>query len=96
MEDQSPSEKTAHLLKAIAHPIRLEVVLLLGEEVEVTVSTLQARFGLDQPLISHHLISMKDKGLLTIRRQGKHIYYRLAEPVIARGLATFLKSVVVQ
>ncbi|RYF49075.1 MAG: transcriptional regulator, partial [Cytophagaceae bacterium] len=37
----------------------------------------------EQSLISHHLINMRDKGILEIRRSGKNIYYFLVDNAVA-------------
>jgi DNA-binding transcriptional ArsR family regulator len=71
-------EKIAHILKAISHPLRLEVVELLEEREPQSVAEILEQIDVEQSLLSHHLNKMKDKGVLESYRKGRNIYYRLA------------------
>lgn len=75
-------EKTAHVLKAFAHPLRIKIIQQLNEHVELTVTTIYKNLNAEQSLISHHLITMRDQGILDIRRSGKNIYYFLVNTPI--------------
>lgn len=79
-------EKAADILKTIAHPVRLEVINLLDLYKELTVSGIQERLSvsIEQSMLSHHLIKMKDKGVLQSQKSGVSVVYRLAEPNIIR------------
>lgn len=72
-------DKVAEILKAVAHPIRIKVIELLGYNQEMTVSEIYEALGTEQSLTSHHLTKMKDKGVLNCRREGKNIYYSLTD-----------------
>ncbi len=74
--------RVAEILKTIAHPVRLSIIESLQEREEMTVKELQEVTQIDQSLVSHHLIKMKDKGVLTSERSGKNICYRLVDPHI--------------
>lgn len=77
-------EKVAEILKAVAHPIRIQIIELLGQKEELTVSEIYGALGSEQSLTSHHLTKMKDKGVLNCRRYGKNIYYSLADDKITQ------------
>lgn len=77
-------EKVAEILKAVAHPIRIQVIDLLGKADELTVTEIYGALGSEQSLTSHHLTKMKDKGVLNCRREGKNIYYSLADSNITK------------
>lgn len=70
----------------------MQLVLLLTQDQELTVTALHLRFKVEQSMMSHHLINLKDKGILSMRRQGKHIYYSLAEPVFSQTVKLLLTS----
>lgn len=70
-------ELHAELLKALAHPKRLEILHLLRGQ-ELSVSEIQEMLDLPQANLSQHLMVMRDAGVLESDRQGKQIYYRLA------------------
>ena len=71
--------RVAEILKTIAHPVRLSVLETLAELGRLSVSELQEKTGIEQSLLSHHLIKMKDKGVLVSNREGKSIIYELAD-----------------
>lgn len=77
-------EKIADVLKVIAHPIRLKVVEALQDERKLTVGQLADYVDAEQSLVSHHLTKMKDKGILVAKREGKNIYYQLADQQITK------------
>jgi ArsR family transcriptional regulator len=63
-------------IKSISEEIRLRILLLLNER-EACVCELMAVFDMAQSKLSHHLITLRDAGLLTDERRGKWNYYRL-------------------
>lgn len=76
----SDPEKLQHasaILKAVAHPLRLKVVVHLLEHGEMSVNDLCRVLEAEQSLVSHHLINMRTKGVLDCRREGVNIFYRL-------------------
>ena len=77
-------DKIADILKVIAHPIRLKVVEALAEGEKMTVTQLTEFVNAEQSLVSHHLTKMKDKGVLLAKREGKNIYYQLADRKITK------------
>ena len=64
------------LLKALADPIRIQVVEALGGG-ERCVCELTAELGLAQSKLSFHLKVLREAGLIEAREQGRWIYYRL-------------------
>ena len=71
-------DKAAFILKTIAHPTRIAIVDLLKNNNEISVNDLCLKLGgIDQSLISHHLATMKTNGVLSARREGRNIFYRL-------------------
>jgi DNA-binding transcriptional ArsR family regulator len=92
MDEDKRVEKAAYVLKAVAHPLRIKIILMLNEHHELTVSAIYKNLNAEQSLISHHLINMRDKGILDIRRSGKNIYYFLVDPAISEVIACVYKS----
>lgn len=74
-------ELHAQLLKALAHPRRLEIIQLLRDQ-ELCVSDIYEMLDLPQANISQHLMVLRDAGVVTTTRKGKHIYYKLSHPKI--------------
>ncbi len=75
--DAEMLERAANMLKAIAHPLRISILSLLEEDKELTVSEIHATLNIEQSAASHHLGILKDKGVLSSRRDGKNTYYFL-------------------
>jgi DNA-binding transcriptional ArsR family regulator len=72
----------SHSLKAMAHPLRLKILCLLGATNEVSVQDIVEQVGTSQSNISQHLSILRDKGILASRKDANKVYYRIAEPRI--------------
>lgn len=89
-----PGELTAQaeVLKAMAHPVRLCILQgLVGGE-ERNVGELQCSLGAPQSTVSQHLAKLRQAGLLSARRQGPEVYYRLATPLVRRVLRALAEA----
>ncbi len=75
----------ARLLALLAHPIRLQIVELLRCG-EVCVCDMQAALNQRQAYISQHLMALREAGIVTRRKDGLRVYYRLSDPRILRVL----------
>ncbi len=75
-------EHAAGCLRTVAHPHRLRMLQLLLQG-EFTVGELAESCNIPSSGASEHLGKMRDRGLLTNRRQGRQIYYSVAEPGLA-------------
>jgi DNA-binding transcriptional ArsR family regulator len=73
------SERTAGFFKALMHPVRLQILAVLrdGEE---CVCHMEAALGLRQAYISQHLTVLREAGLVSVRRDGWNIYYKVIAP----------------
>jgi len=69
----------ANVLKTIAHPIRLEVLMALEKQEPLAVSDIKKEIGIEveQSLLSHHLVKMKDRGVIQSKKEGKYILYSI-------------------
>ena len=70
-------EKAANMLKAIAHPIRISIVGYLEDGKKRTVTEIHKQLGIEQSTASHHLGILKDRGVLSSKREGKNTWYFL-------------------
>jgi DNA-binding transcriptional ArsR family regulator len=66
-------------MKAIAHPLRLKVLCVLGEG-ELSVQEIVDSVGTSQSNISQHLAILRDKGVLSTRKDANRVYYRIGDP----------------
>ena len=72
------SEEVAALLKQISHPQRLLILCSLSES-EKSVSEIEAACGASQSAVSQFLKSMRQDDLISSRREGKKIYYKIID-----------------
>ena len=68
-----------NLFKALADRTRLRLISLIGDS-EVCVCFFVSVLKTSQPKISRHLAYLRRAGIVTARREGKWMHYRLAEP----------------
>ncbi|HYG95424.1 MAG TPA: metalloregulator ArsR/SmtB family transcription factor [Nocardioides sp.] len=82
---EEQSERIAPLLKAIADPVRLRLLSLVGAHAdsEACVCDLNDAFDLSQPTISHHLKVLHEAGLLDRSKRGVWVYYRVNREALA-------------
>lgn len=81
---------------ALAHPLRLRMLLLMQQEGELCVCELTHALAVSQPMVSRHLAQLREAGLVADRRQGQWIYYRLSPELpdwAGRVLADTVKGV---
>ena len=77
-------EKAAFILKTVAHPTRLAIIDLLNTNARMSVSELAEVLGVEQSLLSHHLITMKLKGILRSDKEGQNMFYALKEKDVTK------------
>jgi len=71
-------ELAARAMKAMAHPLRLRILCVLGAN-EVSVQDIVAAVGTSQSNISQHLAILRDKGVLRARKDANRVYYRVGD-----------------
>jgi ArsR family transcriptional regulator len=74
--------QASHSLKAMAHPLRLKIMCILGGSGEVSVQDIVEQVGTSQSNISQHLSILREKGILASRKDANKVYYRIADPKI--------------
>ena len=70
-------DKKVKILKALAHPLRIEIVTLLSTSGELCVCVLQNTFDVKQSNLSQHLKILKEADILESRKDAAWIYYKL-------------------
>ncbi len=94
---QAPSEElmakadvAAGLMKALSNPCRLLILCMLSDG-EKTVSELEQHLHTKQPNVSQQLARLRHEGLVGARREGRMMYYHLADDRV-RGVLSALYS----
>lgn len=70
--------RAADVFKAFADPTRVKIIALLDAG-ELCVGELCLTLGMSQPAVSSQLRLLRTLGIVTVRREGKHAYYALAD-----------------
>ena len=65
-------------IKAIAHPLRLKILCVLGDQ-EISVQDIVEQVGTSQSNISQHLAILRDKGVLATRKDANRVFYRIGD-----------------
>jgi len=70
-------EEAASKLRALAHPMRVAIIELLDKNKELNVTHIYETLDIEQATASHHLNILKNKGVLSSRREGKNTFYSI-------------------
>jgi DNA-binding transcriptional ArsR family regulator len=73
---QTAARAENRIFHALADPSRRAIFTSLTRG-EAAVKDLTARFDISQPAVSQHLAALKGAGLVSARREGRHVYYRV-------------------
>ena len=82
---QEECAQVAEIFKQISDGTRLRILWLLCH-CEECVSNIAAAMKMSDPAVSHHLKLLRGSGLIVSRREGKEVYYKLADTAQAQLL----------
>jgi ArsR family transcriptional regulator len=71
-------ERASRSLKAMSHPLRLKILCTLDSQ-EISVQDIVDLVGTSQSNISQHLAILRDKGILSSRKDANRVYYRVGD-----------------
>jgi DNA-binding transcriptional ArsR family regulator len=77
----SQTKKVSRLFRMLGQPARLRILIAIGRG-EACVCHLEAALGYRQAYISQHLMTLRQMNLVSARREGRNIYYRLTDLAI--------------
>lgn len=81
-------EKCAELFKILSNSKRLEILDIIKDK-EVTVNEITKLLGTRKSNTSQHLAYLRYTGIVTARRSGKNMFYKLVDPRIIEPCKTF-------
>lgn len=84
MTDPQLYKLHASICQTLANPKRLEIIDQLRSG-DMSVTELAEALGISQSNLSQHLAIMRQKGIVTTRREGLSVYYRLSNPKITQA-----------
>jgi len=71
-------DRASRSLKAMSHPLRLKILCTLGND-EISVQDIVDRVGTSQSNISQHLAILRDKGILSSRKDANRVFYKVVD-----------------
>jgi DNA-binding transcriptional ArsR family regulator len=88
--DRAPEEDitlTADALKAMGHPLRWKILCTLGNK-EMSVGEIVEKIGTSQSNVSQHLDQLRNKNIVSSRRDANRIYYRVRNDQLLELIGT--------
>jgi DNA-binding transcriptional ArsR family regulator len=71
-------KKALHILRAINHPLRQEIVKLIDKNERMTVTEIHTNFKIEQAVASQHLAILRRAGFVNTKKESKFVYYALS------------------
>ena len=78
LDKQENIEIAAKALKSIAHPLRLKILCVIGDQ-EACVQEIVDAVGTSQSNISQHLAILREKDVLVTRKEANRVFYRVGD-----------------
>lgn len=92
LTDEAQRDRSAAVARALADPKRLCVLELLADGAERSVGDLSRGVGCQVPNMSQHLAVLRAAGIVTSRREGSTVLYRVTDPGV-QALVSALQRV---
>lgn len=92
--EQSTFDIQAEFCKAMGHPVRLQILHILGGS-PLSVGELAEQIGISQSLVSRHLHVLLSAGVVSYQRHGPEKIYRLADAKIGE-VCNLVRSVLME
>lgn len=86
----SKARAASGLLKALSHETRLLMLCMLCQG-EKTVSEIEQFLGVQQAVVSQQLARLRAEQVVQTRREGRQIYYRIADPQLSELISVLYK-----
>lgn len=81
MAEAMVTQMMADMFKALSHPMRVKIIQAVGDK-EPCACELVRQLGIEQSNLSQHLSILKARGILTSRKEGQKVFYRVLFPEI--------------
>jgi len=84
--ERNELERIAEVLRALAHPIRLQIVHQLLKKNTLNVTELQQCLDMQQSTVSQHLGKLKSHKVVAYERKGLEVFYRVDDEKVKETL----------
>jgi len=86
LSDETDINKAARCLKAMSHPLRLKILCVLGNE-SISVQDIVEQVGTSQSNISQHLSILREKNILSSKKEANRVYYFIDDTRVIQLIA---------
>ena len=93
--DNENLQTSAEILRALAHPLRMEILEFIDQNKSINVNKIYNTLKLEQSITSQHLRILRNAGIVLTRREGKFIHYTVNYNKIAhvvKSINSFLED----
>ena len=84
--DAASSQPPTEIFKALADPVRWDIVMQMASVDELACMTLEDTLPVSKPTISYHTKILHHAGLISVRKSGRNYYYSLRRDVLHKLL----------
>ncbi|PFE06522.1 ArsR/SmtB family transcription factor [Bacillus cereus] len=85
-KDPNELERVAEVVRALAYPVRLQIVHQIIKKSSLNVSELQRYLAIPQPTVSQHLGRLKLNKVVAYERKGLEVFYRVDDEKVKQTL----------
>ncbi|HCW92513.1 MAG TPA: ArsR family transcriptional regulator [Flexistipes sinusarabici] len=93
LKEVKDTDSWAEILKALAHPTRLQIVMELQGEGTKCVTDIQDILPVSQVNISQHLTVLRNAGIVNFTRDGSQRCYYITRPDFIKGIISLLENI---
>ncbi len=76
--DLIKSKKALYILRAINHPLRLQIIQLLNDKKTLTVTEIYQKLNIQQAIASQNLAVLRRAGFVKTKKESKYVHYMLS------------------
>jgi DNA-binding transcriptional ArsR family regulator len=88
---RAEADRISAALKVLAHPDRMLLLCTLSQG-EMCVQELEEELDLHQPSLSQQLGVLRTEGVVATRKEGKNVFYSVADPALMQILAALYRT----
>lgn len=76
---------SSELMRAVAHPLRLQIIQFIDNHAEINVNQIYNELDLEQSITSQHLKVLRLAGVVNVKKEGKFMRYNLNYDILTRA-----------
>lgn len=81
-----------NIFKALGQRVRLQILAMIVATDELACTTLEEVLPISKPTISYHIKTLREAGLIKVRKEGRNYFYRLRPEVVEQFLPGWVEQ----